>query len=29
MPNKPDMFSDPEGWEADLIGRLTNRIVKP
>jgi hypothetical protein len=25
--NKPDMFADPEGWEADLIQRLTNRMA--
>jgi hypothetical protein len=26
MPNKPDMFADPEGWEDHLVRRLTNAM---
>ena len=25
--NKPDMFADPEGWEQDLVRRLTNKMA--
>jgi len=25
--NKPDMFADPEGWEADLVRRLTGSMA--
>jgi hypothetical protein len=24
---KPDMFADPEGWEADLVRRLTYKMA--
>ena len=26
MPNKPDMFADPEAWEEHLVRRLTNAM---
>jgi hypothetical protein len=26
MPNKPDLFADPEGWEEHLVRRLTNAM---